>query len=82
MPPRVSARRCANATSPTATTSAPSSSGDGRLRRALTLTKQQLLGILAGKGLDGIDVSGDPGVLQRLLGLLDDPDPNFPIVTP
>nr|WP_280217714.1 alkyl sulfatase C-terminal domain-containing protein [Nocardia neocaledoniensis] len=48
----------------------------------MTLTKQQLLGILAGKGLDGIDVSGDPGVLQRLLGLLDDPDPNFPIVTP
>ncbi|MEV0332722.1 alkyl sulfatase dimerization domain-containing protein [Nocardia sp. NPDC050717] len=48
----------------------------------LTLTKQQLLGILAGKGLDGIDHSGDPGVLQRLLGLLDDPDPNFAIVTP
>ncbi|MEV0077430.1 alkyl sulfatase dimerization domain-containing protein [Nocardia neocaledoniensis] len=48
----------------------------------LTLTKQQLLGILAGKGLDGIDASGDPGVLQRLLGLLDDPDPNFAIVTP
>ncbi|MEV0773503.1 alkyl/aryl-sulfatase [Nocardia salmonicida] len=48
----------------------------------LTLTKAQLLGILAGKGLDGIDHSGDPGVLQRLFGLLDTPDPNFAVVTP
>lgn len=48
----------------------------------LNLTKTQLLGILAGKGLDGIDYSGDPAVLQRLFGLLDDPDPNFAVVTP
>lgn len=48
----------------------------------LNLTKPQLLGILAGKGLDGIDHTGDPTVLQRLFGLLDDPDPNFAIVTP
>ncbi|MFE3542475.1 alkyl/aryl-sulfatase [Nocardia sp. NPDC059177] len=48
----------------------------------LTLTKAQLLGVLAGKGIDGIDHTGDPAVLQRLFGLLDTPDPNFPVVTP
>ncbi|MFF2087910.1 alkyl/aryl-sulfatase [Nocardia sp. NPDC058176] len=48
----------------------------------LTLTKTQLLGILAGKGLDGIDHTGDPAVLRRLFALLDTPDPDFPIVTP
>jgi len=49
---------------------------------ALTLSKGQLLGLLAGHGLDGIDVVGDPGTLQRLLGVLDSPDPSFAIVTP
>lgn len=48
----------------------------------LTLTKPQLLGVIAGPGLDGVTVQGDPQTLQRLLGLLDTPDPNFPIVTP
>ena len=48
----------------------------------LTLTKAQLLGLLAGGGLDGIEHTGDTGVLQRLLGLLDTPDPGFAIVTP
>ncbi len=48
----------------------------------LTLTKPQLLGMLAGKGLEGIQTAGDPAVLQRLLGLLDTPDPGFAIVTP
>lgn len=48
----------------------------------LTLTKAQLLGLLAGSGLDGIEHSGDPATLQRLLGLLDSPDPAFAIVTP
>jgi alkyl sulfatase BDS1-like metallo-beta-lactamase superfamily hydrolase len=48
----------------------------------LTLTKPQLLGMLAGNGLEGIQTEGDPGVLQRLLGLLDTPDPGFAIVTP
>ncbi|MCZ4125552.1 alkyl/aryl-sulfatase [Streptomyces sp. H39-S7] len=46
------------------------------------LTKPQLLGLLAGRGLDGIDHQGDPGVLTRLMALLDTPDPDFPIVTP
>jgi alkyl sulfatase BDS1-like metallo-beta-lactamase superfamily hydrolase len=48
----------------------------------LTLTKPQLLGILAGRGLDGIEHTGDPAVLGRLTSLLDTPDPAFPIVTP
>ncbi|MBB5915663.1 alkyl sulfatase BDS1-like metallo-beta-lactamase superfamily hydrolase [Nocardia transvalensis] len=48
----------------------------------LTLTKTQLLGLLAGKGLDGITTEGDPAALQRLFALLDEQDPAFPIVTP
>jgi alkyl sulfatase BDS1-like metallo-beta-lactamase superfamily hydrolase len=48
----------------------------------LTLTKAQLLGLLAGRGLDGIGHTGDPAALARLMGLLDTPDPAFPIVTP
>jgi hypothetical protein len=38
--------------------------------------------VLAGRGLDGIEHTGDPAVLGRLTGLLDTPDPAFPIVTP
>lgn len=49
---------------------------------ALTLTKPQLLGVLAGRGLDGVHVEGDPQVLATFVGLLDTPDPDFPIVTP
>ena len=48
----------------------------------LTLTKAQLLGLLAGRGLDGIEHTGDPGALTKLMALLDTPDPAFPIVTP
>ncbi|WP_072803565.1 alkyl/aryl-sulfatase [Rhodococcoides yunnanense] len=48
----------------------------------VTLTKADLLGLLAGGGFDGLDSTGDVGVLTRLLGFLDAPDPIFPIVTP
>ena len=48
----------------------------------LTLTKLQLLGLMAGRGLEGIEHTGDPGVLQTLLGVLDTPNPEFAIVTP
>ncbi len=48
----------------------------------LTLTKAQLLGLLAGRGLDGTEHTGDPGALTKLMALLDTPDPAFPIVTP
>ncbi len=58
----------------------PRSAADPDL--SVTLTKAQLLGLLAGGGLDGIDHSGDLGVVQRLIGLLDLPNPGFPIVTP
>ncbi len=56
--------------------------GPGGADLTLTLTRPQLLGMLAGQCLDGIQVAGDPGALQRLLGLLDDQDPGFAIVTP
>ena len=48
----------------------------------LTLTKAQLLGLLGGHGLAGIEHTGDPAVLGRLLGLLDTPNAAFSIVTP
>ncbi|TXS16006.1 MBL fold metallo-hydrolase [Streptomyces sp. adm13(2018)] len=48
----------------------------------LTLTKPQLLGVLAGKGLDGITTGGDPALLDRLFSYVTQPDPGFPIVTP
>jgi alkyl sulfatase BDS1-like metallo-beta-lactamase superfamily hydrolase len=48
----------------------------------LTLTRPQFLGLLGGHGLDGIEHSGDPDALNRLMGVLDSPDPAFPIVTP
>ncbi|MGW4483286.1 alkyl/aryl-sulfatase [Amycolatopsis sp. NPDC004368] len=48
----------------------------------LTLTKEQLLGLLSGGALTGVDHAGDPAVLGRLLALLDADDPGFAIVTP
>ena len=48
----------------------------------LTLSKLQLLGLMGGHGLEGIEHTGDAGVLQTLLGLLDTADPVFAIVTP
>ncbi|WP_017599057.1 alkyl/aryl-sulfatase, partial [Nocardiopsis lucentensis] len=56
-------------------------SGDADL--TLRLTRGKLLGLISGEGgLDDIDHTGDLGVLQRLVDVLDAPDPNFPIVTP
>ncbi|NNH68954.1 MBL fold metallo-hydrolase [Nocardia uniformis] len=54
----------------------------GNADLTLTLTKEQLLNALAGKGIDGVDSDGDPTLLATLTGLLDTPDPRFPIVTP
>jgi linear primary-alkylsulfatase len=48
----------------------------------LTLTKPQLLAMLATQRLDGIDADGDKQALATLFGLLDTPDKNFAIVTP
>ncbi|WP_199043963.1 alkyl/aryl-sulfatase [Glycomyces salinus] len=49
---------------------------------SLTLTKPRLLGLLDGRGLDGVEYAGDPAALERLLALTDRPDPDFAIVTP
>lgn len=49
---------------------------------ALALTKEQLLHALAGKGFAGIAGTGDRSLIDRFVGLLDAPDPLFPIVTP
>lgn len=48
----------------------------------LTLTRAQLLGLLAGRGLDGVRQQGDEGLLARLLALVTTPARSFPIVTP
>ncbi|MEY9872054.1 alkyl sulfatase BDS1-like metallo-beta-lactamase superfamily hydrolase [Streptacidiphilus sp. MAP12-33] len=48
----------------------------------LTLTKPQLLGVLAGQGLDGIQAEGDPALLARLFSYLTKPDRAFRIVEP
>jgi alkyl sulfatase BDS1-like metallo-beta-lactamase superfamily hydrolase len=47
----------------------------------LRLTRPQLAGLLGARSLDGIEHSGDLGLLQRLLGVLEAPDHAFPIVT-
>jgi alkyl sulfatase BDS1-like metallo-beta-lactamase superfamily hydrolase len=47
----------------------------------LRLPKVALVGLLAGK-TDGMETAGDTGVLERLLGVLEAPDPDFDIVTP
>ncbi len=48
----------------------------------MTLTKPELLALLAGQDPAGLTSTGDMGALQRLLGLLDTADPGFRIVTP
>ena len=48
----------------------------------VALTKPQLLGLLLAGQIDGIDMSGDGSVLGRLISLMDNPDPDFAIVTP
>lgn len=48
----------------------------------VTLTKSQLLGLLAGAGAGDLDLSGDPSVIGTIVGLTDEADPGFRIVTP
>jgi alkyl sulfatase BDS1-like metallo-beta-lactamase superfamily hydrolase len=54
----------------------------GSVDLSLTLTKPQFMALLAGQGTTGVDYTGDLAALQSVLSVLDDPDPNFPIVTP
>ena len=49
---------------------------------AVTLTKPQLLQLLATGQPGGVTMSGDSGVLERLMSLIDNPDPDFAVVTP
>ncbi|HEY5109941.1 MAG TPA: alkyl sulfatase dimerization domain-containing protein [Acidimicrobiales bacterium] len=63
--------------------------GEGGMRQdttsadlTLELTRPQMLGVLFGGGLSGILTEGDPGVLARLLAVVEFPDRNFPVVTP
>ncbi|KQR52398.1 alkyl sulfatase [Leifsonia sp. Leaf336] len=56
-------------------------SGDAPLH--LTLSKPRLLTLVGGDtASDGLTVEGDLGVLTALVGVLDEDDPDFAIVTP
>ena len=48
----------------------------------VTLTRPQLLQLLSAGHPDGVAMSGDPAVLTRLMSLIDNPDPDFAVVTP
>ncbi|WP_371498231.1 MBL fold metallo-hydrolase [Kitasatospora sp. NBC_00374] len=56
--------------------------GDGPAALTLTLTRPQLLALLAGAEPDGVEHSGDPSALATLISYLDTPETDFPIVTP
>ncbi|WP_327585946.1 MBL fold metallo-hydrolase [Nonomuraea sp. NBC_00507] len=47
----------------------------------LRLTKAQLLGLLSGKGVEGVEREGDTSALRRLVAVLDRPVTDFAIVT-
>ncbi|GAC66277.1 alkyl/aryl-sulfatase [Gordonia soli] len=48
----------------------------------VTLTKPQLLALLAGGGADGVTLDGDASAIATIVGVTDEADPSFPIVTP
>ena len=46
-------------------------------------TKVRLLSLASGDSTSpGVEITGDGGVLERLVAVLDKPDPGFDIVTP
>lgn len=49
---------------------------------SVTLTAPGLRGLLTTGRMEGVLVEGDASVLVRLVGLTDEPDPDFAIVTP
>ncbi|WP_306371234.1 alkyl/aryl-sulfatase [Nocardiopsis sp. CC223A] len=59
----------------------PDPKGDGA-DLTLTLSRPELLRLLATGDLDGVEHEGDPGVLRRLTAVLDEARPDFPVVTP
>ena len=46
------------------------------------LTRAQLIGLLLSGSLDGVETAGDAGVLKTHMGLTDEADPDFAVVTP
>lgn len=54
----------------------------GKPDLTVTLNKFRLLRLLAGKGTEGMSFEGDETLMDRLMGLLEPPDPVFAIVTP
>lgn len=56
---------------------APADGADVLLR----MPRAALVGLLTGR-MDGVAVAGDPSVLGRLMAALDEPHPDFAIVTP
>ncbi|WP_307710263.1 alkyl sulfatase C-terminal domain-containing protein [Streptomyces sp. V1I6] len=48
----------------------------------LTVSRPQLIGLLAGQGVEEVEHDGDLGLLERLFALTTVPAKRFPIVTP
>ncbi|GAA0985446.1 alkyl sulfatase dimerization domain-containing protein [Nocardiopsis tropica] len=55
---------------------------DPGARLALTMTRQQLVGVITRRDLRGVGHEGDLGVLRSLFGALEAPDPAFAVVRP
>ncbi len=54
----------------------------GEADLTVTLNKFRLLRLLAGKGTEGMEFSGDASLVGRLADLLDGPERNFAVVSP
>ena len=48
----------------------------------VSLTRTQLLTMMAGGGTDGVQMVGDAGAFATIAAFADNPEPSFPIVTP
>jgi len=57
-------------------------SGGGPADLTVTLDKAQMLGVILGASMDGVDFDGDLDVIGRLLAVVETPDRHFAIVTP
>ncbi|HVX20323.1 MAG TPA: alkyl sulfatase dimerization domain-containing protein [Acidimicrobiales bacterium] len=57
-------------------------SRDHQADLTVTLTRPQLLGLMGSGSTDGVETTGDAGVLGTLLSLTDAPSSSFAVVTP
>ena len=48
----------------------------------VSLTKGELLGLLGGAGIDGLELKGDSSAIETIIGFTDATDPAFAILTP